>query len=153
MPVVRVSEELFKEVQKYAEPLIDNFESTLWKILKLVGKDNVQIPTKHVIRSTGNHIPPKNFWRPILEILVEAGGQAPVQKVIDSLEIKMRNSFKQGDYKENLDGSEKWEKQANYQRLAMKYEGLLVDNSPRGIWAITEKGRKWLTEQSSITHN
>lgn len=33
MPVVRISDKLFKEVQKWAEPLVDDFESTLWKIV------------------------------------------------------------------------------------------------------------------------
>jgi len=149
MPVVRVSEELFKEIQKYAEPLVDNFETTLWKILKLVGKDKVQIPIRHEARSTGNLTPPKDFWKPILETLVDEGGQTSVQKVIQSVERKMTNRFKPSDREKNLDGSEKWEKQVNYQRLAMKHKGLLASNSPRGIWAITEQGRKWLSEQSS----
>ena len=149
MPVVRISEELFKEVQKYAEPLVDNFETTLWKILKLVGKDDVQIPMRHEARSTGKLTHPKDFWRPILKILVDEGGQASVQKVIQSVERKMRDRFKPGDHDKNLDGSEKWEKQVNFQRLAMTHKGLLASNSPRGIWAITEQGRKWLSEQSS----
>ena len=147
MPVVRVSEELFKEIQKYAEPLVDNFETTLWKILKLVGKDNIQIPIRRRARPTGNLTPPKDFWKPILETLVDEGVQASVQKVIQSVERKMRNRLKPGDHEKNLDGSEKWEKQVNYQRLAMKIEGLLESNSPRGIWAITDQGRMWLSKQ------
>jgi len=149
MPVVRVSEELFKEIQKYAEPLVDNFETTLWKILKLVGKDNVQIPIRSRARQTGNLTRPKDFWKPIFETLVDEGGQASVQKVIQSVERKMRNRLKPGDHEKNFDGSEKWEKQVNFQRLAMVHEGLLASNSPRGIWEITDKGRKWLSEQSS----
>lgn len=150
MPVVRVSEQLFKEIQKYAEPLVDNFETTLWKILKLVGKDNVQIPIRRETRPVGNLTPPKDFWKPILETLVNEGGQASVQNVIQSVERKMGNRLKPGDHEKNFDGSEKWEKQVNYQRLAMKHEGLLANNSPRGIWAITDQGRKWLSEQSSV---
>jgi restriction system protein len=150
MPVVRVSEELFKEIQKYAEPLVDNFETTLWKILKLVGRDNVQIPIRRGARSTGNLTPPRDFWKPILETLVDEGGQASVQKVIQSVERKMRNVLKPGDHEKNLDGSEKWEKQVNFQRLAMVHRGLLASGSPRGVWAITNKGRIWLSEYSSV---
>jgi hypothetical protein len=149
MPVVRVSEELFKEVQKYAEPLVDNFETALWKILKLVGKGNVQIPIRSGARLAGNLTPPKDFWKPILETLVDEGGQASVQKAIQGVERKMRKRLKPGDHEENLDGSEKWEKQVNFQRLAMKHEGLLASGSRSGIWAITDGGRKWLSEQSS----
>lgn len=149
MPVIRISEELFKEVQKYAEPLVDNFETTIWKIFKLLGKDNIQIPIKHEARSTGNLTRPKDFWKPILEVLIEEGGQAPVRQVVQSVERKMKSRFKLGDRKKNFDGSEKWEKQVNYQRLAMKHEGLLANDSPRGIWEITEQGKKWLAEHCS----
>jgi len=148
MPVVRVSEELFKEVQKYAEPLVDDFESALWKILKLVGKESVQTPIRRGTRIIGNLTPPRDFWKPILETLVDEGGQASVQKVIQSVERKMGDHLKPGDRELNRDGTLKWEKQANFQRLAMVHEGLLANDSPRGIWAITHQGRKWLSEQS-----
>jgi len=149
MPVVRVSEELFTEVQKYAEPLVDDFESALWKILKLVGKDNVQTPARRRPRATGNLTPQRDFWKPILETLVDEGGRASVQKVIQSVETKMRNHLKPGDHQPNRDGAPKWIKAANFQRLEMVHEGLLASDSPRGIWAITPQGRKWLSEQSS----
>ena len=77
MPVLRISEELFKEVQKYAEPLVDDFESVMWKILKLVRKDSVQvqvqipIPIRHRPRIPGTLTPPGDFWKPILETLVD----------------------------------------------------------------------------------
>ena len=149
MPVVRVSEELFKEIQKYAQPLVDDFESALWKILKLVGKDSVQTPIKRRTRATGDHIPPRDFWKPILETLVDEGGRTSVQKVVQSVERKMKNQLTPGDKERNRDGLLKWVKQVNFQRLAMKHEGLLASDSPRGIWAITDKGRKWLSEHSS----
>lgn len=149
MPVVRVSEELFKQVQKYAEPLIDDFESALWKILKLVGKERVQTPIRRGTRTPGNLTLPRDFCMPILETLVEEGGQASVQKVIQSLERKMRDRLKPGDREVNRDGTLKWEKQANFQRLAMVHKGLLANDSPRGIWAITHQGRNWLSGQSS----
>lgn len=35
---VYISEELFMEIQKYAEPLVDNFESACWKAIKAKDK-------------------------------------------------------------------------------------------------------------------
>jgi len=149
MPVVRISEELFKEIQQYAEPLVDDFESALWKVLQLAQKSDIKIPTKNKARRIGNLTPPKDFWKPILETLLENGGQASAEQVIEGVERKMKNQLKPGDYEQNRDGSSKWEKQVHFQRLAMKHEGLLAKDSPRGIWIITPQGRKWLSEQSS----
>ena len=37
----------------------------------------------------------------------------------------------------------RWENTAQWARQTMVYEGLLASNSPRGIWEITEKGRRF----------
>jgi hypothetical protein len=146
MPVVRISDELFKEVQKYAEPLVDSFETALWKAL-LAGRTNsVETHIKRKPRSTGNLTPPKEFWKPILETLVEKGGQTSVEEVVKSLERKMKSQLKPGDYELNRDGTAKWVKQVHFQRLAMVHEGLLGSDSHRGVWAITNQGRQWLSE-------
>ena len=145
MPVVRISEELFREVQKYAEPLVDNFETALWKALKSAGGNNVRTSTKYRSRPTINLTPQKEFWKPILETLVGEGGQADAQDVLKGVERRMKSQLKEGDYEANRDGTTKWEKAAHFQRLAMVHEGLLASNSPRGIWAITDQGRQWLS--------
>jgi len=150
MPVVRISEELFKEIQKYAEPLVDDFESALWKVLQLARKNGTERSKRRETHARGTLTPPRDFWKQILETLVEKGGQASVQEVVEDVERKMKNQLKPGDYERNRDGLLKWEKQVHFQRLAMKHEGLLASNSPRGIWAITDKGRRWLSEQLSV---
>jgi len=150
MPVVRVSEELFQEIQRYAEPLIDNFESALWKILRLAGSRATKPPTPS---KSGDHMPPRDFWRPILEVLRENSGQADVETIIKALEIKIKDQLRPGDYESNVDGSLKWERQAHFQRLAMKHEGLIAGNSPRGVWEITNQGREWVSKQSPKLQN
>ena len=145
MPVIRISEALFKEVQKYAEPLIDDFESTLWKILR---PQNSITETRRKTSSTsrGEMTPVREFWRPILEILVESGGQADRIEVHKALEKKMAGRLKQSDWALNRDGTTKWSKHVDYQRLAMVHEGLLKRDSPRGVWEITEDGKQWLSQ-------
>lgn len=146
MPVVRISDELFKEVQKYAEPLVDNFETALWKALQISRKNSLGTSIKRRPRTTGNLTPQKDFRKPILETLVAEGGQADVQAVVEGVERKMRNQLKPGDNELNLDGIPKWKKAVHFQRLAMVHQGLLENESPRGIWAITDQGRQWLSE-------
>ncbi|MFA5064658.1 MAG: winged helix-turn-helix domain-containing protein [Dehalococcoidia bacterium] len=144
MPVVRISEELFKEIQKYAEPLVDNIETTLWKILKSVNQNGELTHVRSYSRKTLDVTPQKEFWRPILETLTSKGGTANAQTVVEGVESRMRASFKAGDYKTNADGTAKWVKAVHFQRLSMVHQGLIDRNSPRGVWQITEKGRQWL---------
>ncbi|OGN92654.1 MAG: hypothetical protein A2Z75_08325 [Chloroflexi bacterium RBG_13_50_10] len=146
MPVVRISEELFKEVQKYAEPLVDNFETALWKALNS-RRGLVPVKSgKSGSRGTGELTPARALWKPILEAIIGSGGQASRPEVHKSVERKMKEQLRPGDWKTNRDGTNKWSKQVDYQRLAMVHEGLLADNSPFGIWVITDKGRQWLSE-------
>lgn len=140
MPVVRISEELFKEVQKYAEPLVDDFESALWKALGKNRKSKKPTP-----RGAGELTPQREFWKPILETLVEMGGQGSRQEVHKAVERKTKDRLRPGDYELNRDGTAKWNKAVDYQRLAMVREGLMARNTPRGIWRITDQGRQWLS--------
>jgi len=147
MPVIRISDELFKEVQKYAEPLVDNFETALWKALRSVNKGNVGVPVKMTSTRTANLTRQKEFWKPILETIVSKGGKADAQAVVDGVESRMKSRLKSGDYESNTDGTAKWFKAVHFQRLEMVHQGLLEHNSPRGIWQITDKGRQWLSQQ------
>jgi len=142
MPVVRISEELFKEVQKYAEPLVDDFESALWKALGRNRKSKKPTP-----RGTGELTPQGEFWKPILEALVEMGGQGSRQEVLRAVERKMKGRLKPGDYERNKDGTTKWSKAVDFQRKAMVLEGLMAMNTPRGIWKITDQGKQWLSRR------
>jgi len=146
MPVVRISEELFKKIQEYAEPLVDNFETALWKALQSARKNSTGTSIKHKPRTAQDLTPQKDFWKPILETLVDEGGQAKVQEVVEGVERKTKNQLKPGDNELNRDGTAKWVKAVHFQRLAMVHEGLLANDSPRGTWAITAQGRQWLPE-------
>ena len=145
MPVVRISDDLFKEVQKYAEPLIDNFETALWKALQKNRNPKLTRTRKAKTRAVGELTNPSDFWKLILNVLVDRGGRAKRQDVHGDIELKMKNRYKPGDLETNRDGTMKWSKQVDYQRLAMVHEGLLKKDSSRGNWEITENGRQWLS--------
>ncbi len=149
MPVIRISEELFREIQRYAEPLVDDFESALWKVLKLARKNGTETSAKREPRITGNLTPVREFWEPVFKALVERGGQASRVEVLEAVEKKMAGELKPGDLALNRDGTTKWSKHVDYQRLVMVHEGLLAKGSDRGIWTITDKGGKWLSEHPS----
>ncbi len=145
MPVVRISEELFREIQSYAEPLVDNFETALWKALgKYKGMQPVR-RRKDESHASGELTPRKDFWRPILGALIARGGRAFRQEVHKDVETKMQGQLKAGDLEHNLDGTLKWSKAVDFQRLVMVHEGLLRNGSPRGVWEISEQGKQWLS--------
>jgi len=74
------------------------------------------------------------------------GGQGSRQEVHKAVEVKMKDRLKPGDYELNRDGTPKWVKAVDYRRLRMVHKGLLADDTPDGIWAITDQGRQWLSQ-------
>jgi molecular chaperone GrpE (heat shock protein) len=88
------------------------------------------------------------FRKPILEALVELGGQAEVSKVLELVEKKMQGILNDYDYQPLSSDSNiiRWRNTAQWCRNTMVREGLLKSDSPRGIWAISEEGKRALQE-------
>ena len=74
----------------------------------------------------------------ILEILSELGGKAPSIKVEQKVEAKMRNRFRPDDLQPVSSGQIRWRKRLHWCRYYMVRDGLLKNDSPRGIWEITD---------------
>ena len=146
MPVIRISEELFQEIQKYAEPLVDNVETAIWKAIGKQRTINNVISRKPKTKAFGELTSPIVFRRIILETLVKHGGMASRLEVHDDIRNQMVGSFKPGDTERNSDGTLKWEKRVDFLRLSMVNEGLLKEESPRGIWEISDRGKLWLSK-------
>jgi hypothetical protein len=154
MPTVRISDALFKEVQKYAEPLVDDFETAMWKILRKVGTEQpsqqsqvryIKTAARRVLSFEGT---PQNHFRvPILDSIQELGGEARANRVCELLESKMKNVLKPADFQTLRDGTQRWFKSVHFQRLWLVNNGLLDKNAPRSIWRITERGKQWLAQQ------
>lgn len=93
--------------------------------------------------------PEENFYQSILQVLVESGGSARPRNVLVKLETMMRGVLKPVDYDHLRSGEIRWRKTANFARNSMaNKKGLLKSNSPRGIWEITDAGRKYLAEKA-----
>jgi restriction system protein len=88
------------------------------------------------------------FRKPILEALVELGGRAEMSEVLDLVERKMRGILNEYDYQPlpSDPNTIRWRNTAQWCRNTMVREGLLKSDSPRGIWEISERGRKALQE-------
>jgi len=95
----------------------------------------------------GSILPEREYWVPILEILTEAGGAAPASDVINALGGRMDRMFTQRDLETLSMGEVRWRNRARFARLRMTEQGLLSGDSHRGIWELTDLGRKHLANE------
>jgi hypothetical protein len=88
------------------------------------------------------------FRLPILRALEALGGEAKMSHVLDRVFAEMKPGLKPGDFLPLPAGGDepRWRNTARWERQNMVNEGLLRNDSPHGIWAISEKGRKYLAE-------
>jgi restriction system protein len=99
----------------------------------------------------GLKTPDDKFQIPILSVLMDMGGSAPMARVLDKVGDKMKGQLNTYDYRPvPSDPSQtRWRNTAQWARKAMVKEGLLSSNSPWGVWEITDAGRKWLATHSA----
>ncbi len=169
MPVVRISEETMERLKKWAEPLVDTTESAFVKVLNaaeeaLDAERGVATPKKPEAvrqprrRQLQDKLPEKELRRPLLEILYELGGKARVEELRPLLETRIAPRLRPGDYEPVSTGDPRWWNAACWARNGLKKDGHLRDDSPRGLWELSEKGIRqteaWLRKKpdSFIDH-
>jgi len=84
----------------------------------------------------------------ILESIIELGGKAKAKDVLNLVYKKMKNVLNSYDYEplQSNPKEQRWKNAARWTRDILVNEGLLAKDSPRGIWEITDKGRKLYEE-------
>lgn len=97
----------------------------------------------------GLRTPNRAYFVPILTVLERNGGSAKSRDIIDQIEPLMKGVLKDVDYEPLASDPNwlRWRNAATWSRHRMVLAGLLRDDSPRGTWEITDKGRQFLTEQ------
>ncbi|MDH7602396.1 MAG: winged helix-turn-helix domain-containing protein [Armatimonadota bacterium] len=93
----------------------------------------------------------KLFRVPILRALVELGGSAQTRRVLDRVYEMVKDDLTPADLEPlpSEPRSTRWRNAAHWERLAMIRDGLLRKHSPRGIWEITDAGRRWLEQNTA----
>jgi hypothetical protein len=86
------------------------------------------------------------FVRPILRALVDFGGSASMNQVLERVETLMAGRLRDVDFQplKSDPGRPRWCNTAQWARNTMVNDGLLLDNSPRGVWEISDAGRQYL---------
>lgn len=91
----------------------------------------------------------KDFFRPLLEVLVEMGGSGKTVEVLDRLGEKMKPVLLPKDYEPHRSDAKqiRWRNSSQWARNALVHDfGRMRADSPRGVWEISDKGRAWLRE-------
>lgn len=83
---------------------------------------------------------------PMLQSLTDLGGRGRVTEVLERVYERMKDVLVPFDLEKVSTGVPRWYNTAQWERNKMVNEGLLRNDSPRGIWEISEKGSKYLKE-------
>jgi restriction system protein len=92
----------------------------------------------------GVRTPESAYYRPILTVLARMGGSGKVADVLKQVEERMRPVLKDVDYEPLASSPDnpRWRNAAQWARNSMIKEGLLKADSPRGVWELTDAGRR-----------
>ena len=146
MPVIRISEETMGRLKAWAKPLEDTAESAFAKVLDVAERNRATSGTPAAgrrprqRRRARDSLSQKAFRRPLLEVLYEAGGKAPVDKLRLTMKERMASSLLPGDFETGSTGEPHWWKATCRARNKLRKEGYLRDDSKRGVWELSGKG-------------
>ena len=66
------------------------------------------------------------------------------RRVVDTVGEKMKGILTKADYGKLQSGYTRWRNRVAWQASNMRRDGYIRNDSPRGVWEITDAGRKWL---------
>ena len=90
----------------------------------------------------GSLLPRSAYEMPILESLIELGGSAAASRVVDLVGTKLEAQLKDVDYEETpRTRVVRWRNRAQFARHDLVKNGQLHQDSPHGVWEISEAGR------------
>lgn len=142
---------LVKQAQELLNIYRLELKVTAARGIQVIGEGGANIHNKTGIRhriNYGQRTQQVKYRTPILQALEDLGGSGYVNEVLDFVYKKMKNFLVPVDLEEIPSVRQKrWRNTAMWERSHMVKDGLLKSDSPRGIWEISEKGKKYLKEQ------
>lgn len=152
MPVIRISESTWERLKQHARPLEDSVDDVVNIALDSLDKSKGVSPTPAVKKaltrrkSTGPKLPQKEFRQPLMKLLRELGGSAEVRRIREAMEPIVKAKLNEADYEPVSTGEPRWWNATCWERNDLVKEGLFKKGSPRGVWELSEKGLKHLSE-------
>lgn len=90
----------------------------------------------------GELLPGEAYEGPILKVLADRGGEAPAREATDAVEPLISDQLTELEYEKTSSGEVRWRNRTQFARLALANKELIDKEAPRGIWRLTEDGRK-----------
>ena len=118
-------------------------------------QDEEKVPEAHAKRRNlgrlkhGETTPNEAYKLPILEALESLGSSAKTNEVYELVLQRMKGVLRDLDYERLDSGPLRWQVSARWARNWMVKEGLLRNDSPHGVWQISEAGKRFLSDASS----
>ena len=148
MPTIRISDESMQRLKAWAEPLVDSADSALAKALDAAERyrdtqepaDPYPVPA---VERDGGYPPSvsaKAFRDPLLEVIYERGGSASGREVYPALRERVKRYMTPGDFDRVSAGDDRWKSTVKSAREVLVQQGYLRDDSPRGVWALSDAG-------------
>lgn len=146
MKQIEIDEEVFALVQDEAEPLVDDANTVLRRLLGLDGthgRSSKAASGKGAARAPlGSLLPEEAYREPILLELLQRGGSGSAKEVTDAVGERIEDKLTKRDLEKLTSGDIRWRARVQFTRLRMKEDGLIEAGSKRGLWVLTPKGRK-----------
>lgn len=98
---------------------------------------------------TGTILHESAYELPMLEIISEHGDRAAAREVLDELGTRLKGQLTEVDRQELASGDVRWRNRAQFVRLRLVEQGDMVKDSPRGIWELSEQGRRRVTADAA----
>lgn len=145
MPVIRISDATFTRLQAHAKPLEDTADDVVRLALDALDKQKGVAPASPKpkrSRRRGNKTPQRDFRQPLMKVLLDMGGSGDLQDIRKRMLPMVKDRLTDDDYELVSTGDERWWNATCWERSDLVKEGLFRDDSPRGVWELSDKGFK-----------
>jgi hypothetical protein len=99
---------------------------------------------------TGVATSSREFALPVLSILADFGGAARKAEVLDGIERQYLQLLTEGDWEINARGDGRWRVNAGNVRSHLIERGWLYDGADKGLWELSEQGRREVERYRSV---
>ena len=149
-----------QRLKAWAEPLVDTADSALAKALDAAERlRETQAPADPGPLSRSEpqgdrspELPEGTIREPLMEVIYERGGSTQGRDLYPALRERMKRYLTPRDFDRMNTGDDRWRKSVKAVRDHLVQEGALRDDSPRGVWALSDAGRAQVESRLEKEH-
>jgi len=148
--LIRVSGDTNLRLLRLVRSFEDSADDVIQRLLDHFEQDGDPVDSTPGVRAATRRAPPGSilsegeYWLPLLDTIAAAGGELPASDAIEEVGRRLRGRFTPRDYESLDQGGVRWKNRVRFARLRLKEQGLLDPAAPRGVWRITDEGRRHL---------